>query len=111
MGELQNGGRRPGAGRPPGRQNRATLAQKGTLEALARSYGPAALRALADIAANSESPAARVAAATAILDRGYGKPRQAADLKPEHPGDATKLINGAPVYAPMLAPFIRPGAP
>jgi Family of unknown function (DUF5681) len=47
---------------------------------LARSHGPEAIKTLADIMNNDQSPpAARVGAATAILDRGYGKPPQTID--------------------------------
>lgn len=85
------GGKRPGAGRKKGSLDRATIAQKGTLEELARSYTEAALKTLVDIATTSESDSARVSAAVAILDRGYGKPRQAV----EHSSDpnAPPVIN------------------
>lgn len=44
---------------------------------LAQSYAPDAFDALADVVRDDRcSPAARVAAATALLDRGYGKPVQ-----------------------------------
>jgi len=44
---------------------------------LAREHTEGALQTLVDIAYNPKSPAAaRVQAATAILDRGYGKPIQ-----------------------------------
>lgn len=43
---------------------------------LAREYTEQALQALVQIATEGESEAARVSAATAILDRGYGKPTQ-----------------------------------
>ena len=44
---------------------------------LARAHSEAAIEALVDVMQNSNSPAARVSAATAILDRGFGKPTQA----------------------------------
>jgi hypothetical protein len=45
---------------------------------LARRHGAAAIGALAEIALNPKAPpAARVAAAEALLDRGYGRPVQA----------------------------------
>lgn len=74
------GGARPGAGRPKGVVNRATVAQKGTLEELARAHTKLALSVLASVAEASESDSARVSAATALLDRGYGKPRQAVEV-------------------------------
>ena len=44
---------------------------------LARSHVPEAIETLALIMANPEAPpAARVAAANAILDRGWGKPKE-----------------------------------
>lgn len=45
---------------------------------LARSYSPDAIKTLATIMQDKGAPeAARVSAACAILDRGYGKPAQA----------------------------------
>jgi hypothetical protein len=47
---------------------------------LARSHGPEAIETLAEIMTNPESPpAARVAGANAILDRGHGKPKETVD--------------------------------
>lgn len=46
------------------------------IRSLARSYTNVALHALGTIAERGESESARVAAATALLDRGYGKPTQ-----------------------------------
>jgi hypothetical protein len=45
----------------------------------ARQYGPACADVLADVAANG-TDSARVSAANALLDRGYGKVRQGAEL-------------------------------
>ena len=74
----QRGGRREGAGRPKGRLDKATIEQKATLEELARTHTETALNVLVNIAKNPDCNAsARVAAATSILDRGYGRPRQA----------------------------------
>jgi hypothetical protein len=70
MGKV--GGARPGAGRKPGKVGQA----KRDLAAMARTHAEAALKTLADIALQGESEAARVSAANAILDRGYGKPTQ-----------------------------------
>ncbi len=72
----RRGGKRPGAGRPQGRRSKATADQKLTLEELARSYTEIALNVLIEVAQHGQSEAARVSAANAILDRGYGKPRQ-----------------------------------
>lgn len=48
-----------------------------SLEELARTHTETALNALVAIAQSGESEAARVAAANALLDRGYGRPKQA----------------------------------
>src|SRR5262249_1155490 len=49
---------------------------------LARAHMPAAIEALASIMNNPKaSDAARVSAATALLDRGYGKPQQHIDAE------------------------------
>ena len=73
------GGKREGAGRPKGAKNTRTL----EIETKARKYSTAALSTLNEIATKGESERARVAAATAILDRGFGRPRQAV----EHSGE------------------------
>jgi hypothetical protein len=46
------------------------------LKSLARSYTTRAISTLGGIAEGGESEAARVAAAIALLDRGWGKPQQ-----------------------------------
>jgi len=49
---------------------------------LARSAGPEAIETLAIIMRDKKaSPAARIAAANAILDRGYGRPAQSVELR------------------------------
>lgn len=85
---AKRGGKRPGAGRPKGSRDTATVEQKATLEELARSHAPTALDALVNVYQNSESDSARVSAASAVLDRGYGKPGQSV----EHKGDADNPI-------------------
>lgn len=77
------GGARPGAGRKPLVPDRATREQKGTLEAAARVHTEAMLGVLVAVALTGESDSARVSAANAILDRGYGKPRQGIELAGE----------------------------
>lgn len=49
----------------------------GDLRELARQYTEDALKALVEICRNGENEGARVAAANAILDRGWGKPTMA----------------------------------
>jgi hypothetical protein len=69
-------GRKTG-GRTAGTPNKATA----DIKAAAKLHGPAALQALADIAMGEEHPpAARVSAAIALLDRGFGKPSQSVEL-------------------------------
>lgn len=93
---AKRGGKRPGAGRPRGAQNRATKEQKGTLQELARSHTETALKTLVEVARKGESDAARVSAANALLDRAYGKPSQAVEVAGPQGGpipilDAAKL--------------------
>ena len=75
-------GSKPGEKRGPGRKgipNKATKEAKLALEDLAKGHAEAALQALVSVATGGEFEAARVSAAVAILDRGYGKPRQAVE--------------------------------
>ncbi len=68
-------GRKTG-GRQAGTPNKANA----DIKAAAAIHGPAALKVLIGIAENEEAPhSSRVAAAVALLDRGYGKPTQAID--------------------------------
>ena len=74
---AQRGGKRPGAGRKPGKVGAA----KRALSEMAKDHAKAALWTLAKIQADDAAPAAaRVSAATAILDRAYGKPAQSLEL-------------------------------
>lgn len=88
MAQSKRGGARKGAGRPVGRQSRATRTQKATLSELARAHTATALGVLVKVAKEGESESARVSAANAILDRAYGKPSQSH----EHSGPG-----GAPI--------------
>lgn len=50
----------------------------------ARKYTDTAMRVLVQIAASTEAPhASRVAAATALIDRGWGKPKQEVEINQE----------------------------
>lgn len=69
---MARGGKRNGAGRPKGAVNSTTA----SLRELAREHTQDALAVLVQIAKAGESEAARVSAANALLDRGYGKPSQ-----------------------------------
>jgi hypothetical protein len=76
------GGKRPGAGRKKGVPNKATA----DVKAAAQKYTSKAVKVLATIMEDKDQAgAARVAAANAILDRGYGKPTQAVN----HGGNVT----------------------
>lgn len=72
---MPSGGYRPGAGRPPGSPNKSTTEHAKCISELARAYTKEALETLIDVARNGKSDAARVAAANALLDRGFGKPK------------------------------------
>ena len=76
---VGRGGKRAGAGRKTGSRTKATALAKEALEALARKHTSTALKALVDVASDAESGASRVAAAVALLDRGYGRPHQTQD--------------------------------
>ena len=92
------GGKRVGAGRRKGAKDKATLEQGAALSELARIHTKAALETLVSVARSSESDAARVSAAVAILDRGYGKPPQSH----EHSGtgdDGAILMSWKPAQA------------
>lgn len=70
-----------GKGRPKGSPNKATA----ELKDLAKAYTTQALETLAQVMFASESDAARVSAANALLDRGYGKPTNVVGGDPNMP--------------------------
>jgi len=70
---MSRGGARPGAGRKRGKLGKA----KRELAEMAKDHAETALLTLVEIATGDGAASARVSAATAILDRAYGKPRQA----------------------------------
>ena len=103
---ANKGGARSGAGRPKGSKNRATSEARARLSELASEYSDAALDALAHVAKHGESANARVSAACALLDRGFGKPVQISEISGPDGGpvetyqdgptlDASKLTNEA----------------
>lgn len=65
-----------GVGRPRGTINKATA----DVKALASEYGPEAIKTLAHIMVNGETEPGRIAAAKELLDRAYGKAKQAVDV-------------------------------
>jgi len=68
-----HGGKRAGAGRPAGRVSEVKV----RLSQLAREHSDLAFKALVDVCENGTSETARITAAVALLDRGFGKPREA----------------------------------
>ena len=69
---------------------------------LARSHTEAAIRTLADVCADTAAaPAARVSAATALLDRAWGKPTQPVDGDGE--GGAIPVSIKIDFVKPLLA--------
>jgi hypothetical protein len=73
-GELPKKRPQPRGGSRKGIPNKATA----DIKAAAAIHGPEALAVLLSIAKDAKKPAAsRVAAAVALLDRGFGKPAQA----------------------------------
>ena len=81
---MASGGKRNGAGRPAGSQNVDTAAMRVALSSLLEGQLATAIDALADIAQNGTSEAARVSAACAILDRTHGRPKSTPDQTPLH---------------------------
>lgn len=76
-----HGGKREGAGRKPGAISEA----KKEIASEAKEHAADALRTLVDVMKDDGAPhSARISAANAILDRGYGKPGQAIDLNATH---------------------------
>lgn len=73
------------------------------VKALARVHTETALHVLAKVMTSDAPPAARVAAATAILNRGWGQPHQSVDLTAEI--TTTKVIR-TPSIAPSVSSWL-----
>lgn len=71
-----HGGRRLGAGRPPGSLNKLSR----PLKEAAALHTEDCLAVLVQLRDHAESEQVRLAAAMALLDRGHGRPRQEFDL-------------------------------
>lgn len=84
-------------GRPKGKRNAHTI----ELEKKAQEFAGDALKALQHIALKGKSESARVSAATALLDRGYGRPKQAI----EHSGE-----DGGPLEVVVTYEVVTPVA-
>ena len=66
------------------------------VQAIARQHSPAAISTLAQIMEDKKAPpAARIAAAQAILDRSYGRPPQAVKLSGDEEGSPIQLKHAA----------------
>ena len=103
-----HGGKRPGAGRPKGVKN-IGKDTKEDIQRLARAYTPRALKVLIEVAEKSKSDPARVSAAQALLDRGYGKPGQSAEAETVNAiTDLFKAIDGGTKGVPSMleAPLV-----
>lgn len=96
------GGSRPGerrGGRQKGTLNRATA----DVKVIAQLYTAKALRVAGDIMQDASAPpAARIAAASLLLDRGHGKPGQhvSADVKHSHEAALEEIARRARLITP-----------
>lgn len=72
------------SGNPNGRPKKL-LADGRSLSDVAKEHTELAIQVLVEVAQTGESDSARVTAATAILDRGWGRPSQLLGSDPEHP--------------------------
>ncbi len=90
------------SGNPKGRPS-----IKGEVETLARAYTAEAIETLVEMMRNSESDKVRIAAATALLNRGWGMPRQAIDgslsLAPTKPIERMTLEETEAMIAELRA--------
>lgn len=99
-GGARGGGRPKGSRDKKSREVNALLAQErkvliAEITALAQGFGIHALATLAEVMREKDAPhAARVSAAIAVLDRAYGKPKQAH----EHRFDPSKLTDEELAY-------------
>lgn len=100
-----------GRGASPNPGGRPKVA--GAVRDLARAHTKLAIETLAEICQHGESEAARIAAANALLDRGWGKPTAMVEM--HNPGlDIAALIEEAHRHAaeamamPRVAELIAP---
>lgn len=85
---MARGGKREGAGRPKGAVNKVTA----DIREAAQEYTQDALDVLVAVMKNTETPAAaRVSAASAVLDRGHGKPMQSVEVEATVDGTLTEI--------------------
>jgi hypothetical protein len=97
---MARGGKREGAGRKKGSKDTrprsspviiSPAQEKRELREAARQFTEDALKTLAAICNQGQSEAARVSAACALLDRGYGKPTQ--QLETGSPGEFSRMTD------------------
>ena len=91
---ADRGGKRSGAGRPPGTPNKATVDAKARLSQLARQHTDVAFAALIEVAEKGQTENARITAACAILDRAFGKPREAGLTQYQAPSALDDIMGG-----------------
>ena len=91
-------------GRQKGTPNKLTAARRATLAELAQAHTDTALSALVEVA-QTGSDSARVAAAVALLDRGWGRPLQATEVSGPDGGPVQIEDNGA--HAKLAAILAR----
>ena len=94
---MPAGGKRPGAGRPKGSRNVATVKQQRRLSDIAKEHTNDAIAALVEVC-KTGSDSARVAAANSILDRAYGKPLQQTEVtSPDGSATFPSVIQFVPI--------------
>lgn len=98
------GGRRPGAGRPLGSPNKLTR----PLKELAALHSEDCIAVLVELRDHAEAEQVRLAAATALLDRGHGKPRQEVDVTQNE--GLRVYVYGKPIPVRDVQPRLVDGA-
>lgn len=98
------GGKREGAGRPPGPNGRGAAFKH--VRELARSHAEEAVLTIVDIMRKSEDGWLSLACANAILDRAFGKPREGQVVEQEE-----MLTKGYPTLEDLEAELIAEGIP
>jgi hypothetical protein len=93
-----NGGKRAGAGREKGSKNENVP----NIKALASKYALQCVESLAKIVTRSKNEGNRIAAASELLNRAYGKPSQAIAGDPEQPVEM--IISWKPTQPPATWP-------
>lgn len=84
----------------PGGRSKVALPDGTTITDLARQNTAEAVKTLTTIMKDKKAPeAARVSAATAVLDRGWGRPRQGVDLTVEDIPGAAEALEAARLAA------------